>query len=162
MAITKEKKQQIIAKLQKIVEDAKSLVFVNFHGLPVAQATLLRNKLREKQIGYVVAKKTLIKKVLEQAKIKGQIPSLEGEIGIAYGEDLMSPAKEVYEFHKATNLLEIVGGTFQAEYLDKPAMLAIAQIPSREILYGKLANIINWPIRGLVIVLDQISATKKS
>lgn len=162
MAISKEKKELIVKKLKEVVDKAKSLVFVNFHGLKVSDATTMRNVLRGEGIGYIVAKKTLISRVLKGTSIAGELPILDGEIAVAYGDDDILPAKRIYDFQKQTgDALKIAGGVFEAKYLDARAMMEIASIPAREVLYGQFVNIINSPIQGLVIALDAI-AQKKS
>ena len=57
MALSKEKKAEIIEKLKKIVKDSVSIVFINFHSLPVTESGVIRKALREKGIGYTIAKK---------------------------------------------------------------------------------------------------------
>lgn len=160
MAITKEKKVEIIDKVKKAIADSQSVVFVNFAGLSVNEATILRQELRDNEVGYMVAKKTLLTKVFNESGIGGQLPNLDGEIAIAYGQDLVAPAKGIYGFKERTKKLDIVGGVFEGAFMDKGSMEEIAQIPSREILYGKLANVINSPIQGFVIALDQLAQSK--
>lgn len=161
MARTKAQKQEIIEKLKTIMGGAKTLVFVNFHGLTVEEGTTLRRALRKEGVSYFVAKKTLVEKALASKSYTGTQPALVGEFGLAYGEDLVSPARGVYEFQKKfKDKASIVGGVFDGTYKSKDEMVAIASIPSRETLYGMFANVINSPIQGLVMSLDQIS--KKS
>jgi len=57
MALTKEKKGEILNKLKDIFSNAESAVFVKFRGLPVADTSEMRNALREEGVGYFVAKK---------------------------------------------------------------------------------------------------------
>ena len=49
MSRTKEQKKEITEKLNGIVKDAISLVFVNIHGLKVADATVMRRKLKSER-----------------------------------------------------------------------------------------------------------------
>ena len=158
MARTKAQKKDIIEKLSKIMDGAKSLVFVNFHGLTVAEATEMRKALKKAGVSYFVAKKTLALKALEGHKYAGTQPALVGEFGLAYGDDQVAPARGIYEFQrKFKDKASIVGGVFDKAYMGKDEMTAIAAIPPRETLYGMLVNIINSPIQGLVIALDQMS-----
>lgn len=169
MAITKEKKSSIITRVKDIVSKGKTLVFVNFHGLTVAGVNDLRRLLREKGVGYYVAKKTLIKKAFAGASVEGSLPELEGEVAIAFlsggpteNEDILVPVKEVYGFHKKNaEVLKIIGGVFEGKFTDAGEMLALAKIPSREVLLGQLVNVINSPIQGLVIALDAIAKQKE-
>src|SRR3989344_7523513 len=100
MAISKQKKGEILSKLQKIVKDSASVVFINFHSLPVGESTVIRRALKAKGVGYTVAKKSLTKKVFSEAGLGGIMPDLPGELGIVYGVDPLDSSREVYEFQK--------------------------------------------------------------
>ncbi len=158
MARTKEQKQAILGKLKTIVNDAKSLVFVNMHGLKVADASVLRRKLKSEDVGFFVAKKTLTAKVLGEQKYTGTMPELVGEFGLAYGTDLVAPAREIYEFQKKLkDQVNIVGGVFENKYMSKDEMMTIALIPPLKTLHGMFVNLISSPIQEFVMALDQIS-----
>lgn len=162
MAITRARKEEIVSDLKSIFEEAKSVVFVHFHGLTVGDETAMRRKLKELGIHYIVAKKTLTKIALEQSSAKGEIPELVGEIAVAYGEDETGPAREIYSFGKQfKGAVEIAGGIFENKLQDKEQMNEIAQIPSLHVLHGMFVNVINSPIQGLAIVLDQIARKKQ-
>lgn len=162
MAINKEKKGEILSKLKKIVKDSASVVFINFHSLPVSESSNVRKELRSKGIGYTVAKKSLIKKAFEDSKLEGTMPDLPGELGIVYGIDALDPAREIYAFQKKLDKkVQIVGGVFEGKYMDLNAMLTVAQIPGLKTLQAQFVNLINSPIQRLVIGLNAI-AEKKS
>lgn len=161
MARTKVQKKEILEKLEGIMKDAQSMVFVNFHGLGVGDTTQVRRKLRDEKVGFFVSKKSLTKKALEGKKITGTLPELVGEVGLAYGVDLITPAREVYEFQKKfKNNISILGGVFEGKFMSKEEMLAIALIPSQKTLQAMFVNVINSPIQGFVMALDQIAKKK--
>ncbi len=161
MAISKNKKQEILEKTQKIFKNSNSVVFVNFHGLNVSDTTQLRNNLREEDSLYTVTKKTLVKKALEKISFKGDMPELGGELALAYGSDSIAPARGVYEFQKKNKEnIAILGGIFEGSFVDQEKMLAIAQIPSLQVLRGQFVNVINSPIQGFVIALSKIADKK--
>src|ERR1700750_2421259 len=119
MAISKEKKGEILSKLQKIVKDSASIVFINFHALPVTESSAIRKALREKGIGYTIAKKTLTKKALGEGGINGTMPALPGELGIVYGTDPIDSAREIYSFQKKLEKkVQIVGGVFEGKFMN--------------------------------------------
>lgn len=162
MARTKTEKKEILDKLEKIVKDAKTMVFVNFHGLNVGDTTQVRRKLRSENVNFFVSKKSLTRKALENHKIVGVLPELTGEVGLAYGQDLIAPAREINEFSKKyKGAVSILGGVFEGKYMTKDEMMAIALIPSQKTLHAMFVNVINSPIQGFVMALDQI-AKKKS
>ena len=158
MARTKTQKKEIIEKLDGIMGKSASLVFVNVHGLKVSDTTVMRRKLKSDGVGFFVAKKTLTAKALNDRKYAGTMPELVGEFGLAYGIDLVAPARGIYEFEKKhKGMVAIVGGVFESKYMSKEDMVAIASIPPLATLHGMFVNIINSPIQGFVMALDQIS-----
>lgn len=161
MAITKQKKQDILAKLTKEVAPAPSVVFAAFKGIPVLDITAFRKDLRSKAVGYYVAKKTLIRKAFAGGSVAGEMPELAGEVAVAYGDDQLAPAKGIYEFAKKNpEKMKILGGVFEGKFMNAAEMMTVAAIPGREALYGMFVNVINSPIQGLVIALDAIAKKK--
>jgi large subunit ribosomal protein L10 len=162
MAVSKEKKGEILKNLTQIIKDSASIVFLNFHGLPVGESSNIRKELRTKKIGYTVAKKTLTKKVLSEGGIKGQMPDMPGELGIVYGEDMIDPAREIYQFQKKLDKkLQIVGGVFEGRFMNQSEMMTVAQIPGLQTLHAQFVNLINSPIQGFVMALSEIAKTKE-
>jgi len=162
VAITKEKKEAILKKLEGIKDDAESLVFVGFNGLTVTESTAMRNKLRGENVGYFVAKKTLMSRVLKDA-FEGDMPELEGEVAVAYSTDAIAPAQNVKTFVKEYNdRVAILGGVFEGVYKNKEEMTEIASIPALPVLRGMFVNVINSPIQGLVLGLNAIAEKKNA
>lgn len=163
MAITRQKKETIVSKVADALSNAGSVVFVKFKGLPVKDTTEMRRKLRAAGAGYTVAKKTLVKRALADKNYAGDMPALDGEIAIAYGEDLIAPAREVNEFAKTRKeQLSIVGGVFEGRYMSASEMTAIATIPSRQVLIGQFVNLINSPIQRMAVVVSEIAKKKEA
>jgi large subunit ribosomal protein L10 len=160
MAITKEKKQTILAKLDQIKQDSASIVFVKFSELPGNDTVTMRAKLTEEGVGYYVAKKTLIKRSFADA-FEGEIPALDGEIAVAYSTDAIAPAQHIKTFMgQYKDKVAIVGGVFQGVYKDEAAMIEIASIPPLPVLRGMFVNVINSPIQGLAVALNAIAEKK--
>jgi large subunit ribosomal protein L10 len=161
MAITKEKKQDIIAKLDGVKTDSEAIVFVKFNGLGGNDTTAMRRDLREEGVEFFVAKKTLMKRSFDGV-FQGEMPELEGEIALAYSTDAITPAQKIKEYTgKYKDNLAIAGGVFQGVYKDASEMTEIASIPALPVLRGMFVNVINSPIQGLALGLNAI-AEKKS
>lgn len=163
MALTKDQKKEMVKELEDTITDSKSVVFVHSKGLPVNEANQMRSSLRESGSGYKVIKKTLLNLVLDKSKVDGDKPELEGEIAIAFGDDLTTPAQEVFSFQKKyKDSIKIVGGIFDHVFKNQIEMTEIAQIPGLKELRGMFVNVINSPLQGLVVALNQIAETKSS
>jgi large subunit ribosomal protein L10 len=160
MALTKNQKQEVLAGLQENLAGDQTIVFVSFKGLTVGETDKFRRQLREAGVGYKVAKKTLLGRVLDEKGLKGEMPTLEGEIGIAYSTDALAPAREVFEFSKGKQTPKIVGGVFAGEYADQARMMSIATIPSREVLLSQIAYLLKSPLQRLAIAVGQVSEKK--
>lgn len=163
MAITKAKKAEILKKLESVVKSASTLVFVGFKGLTVTDTTKMRRALKEKGVGYVVAKKTLMKRAFETMGYEGTLPELDGEVALAYGVDEIAPAQGVREFEKQhKEKLSILGGVFANIYRNKAEMTEIASIPALPVLRGMFAQLINSPRQRFAVVLSKVAETKTS
>lgn len=161
MAITRAQKGEVVEKLKKALKDAKSLIFVNFKGLSVSDTTTMRHALKKEGVSYLVTKKTLANQALDSHKFEGSKPELEGELALAWSEDLIAPARGVHSFQvKFPENLKIMGGVFEGKFMSAGEMIEIAKIPTLDVLRGKFVNIINSPIQRLVIGLNEISKTK--
>jgi large subunit ribosomal protein L10 len=161
MAITKAKKEDIVGKIEEAVKNAVSIVFVRFNKLTVADTSAMRKSLKGEGVGYYVAKKTLLKRVLGAKGYEGALPELPGEVAIAWSDtDATSPARGIYEHGKKHEGLSILGGVFEGGFRDAKEMTAIATIPPLPVLRGMFVNVINSPIQGLVIALDQVREKK--
>jgi large subunit ribosomal protein L10 len=92
---------------------------------------------------------------------EGTMPTLEGEIAVAYSADAITPAQKIQEYTtKYKDNLSIAGGIFQGVYKDAAEMTEIATIPALPVLRGMFLNVINSPIQGLVLGLNAIAEKK--
>ena len=146
--------------LGQAIKENRSLVFVNFHGLNVADETVLRRDLRNKDIKYKVSRKTLLGRAL-LGKAEGDVPELAGEVALAFSKDPTASAREIYNFQKThKGLLNILGGIFEGKFVGAERMMEIATIPSREVLLSKIAFLLNSPMQRLAIAVNEAAKTK--
>lgn len=163
MAVTKEKKKEVLEKIKGIISSSGSIVFAHFSGLGVSDEQAMRQALKAEGVGYTVMKKRLAKKAFAESSISGDIPELDGELALVYGEDQIAPARELNTFvKKYKDQISIIGGVFENKYMDQGEMMTIATIPSQNTLYGMFANVINSPIQGLVVALNEVANKKEA
>jgi large subunit ribosomal protein L10 len=161
MAITRQKKEEIVSKVADIVKNSSTIVFAKFTGLTVAEQSEMRKGLRKSDIGYTVAKKSLMRRAFDAASFEGTAPELDGEIAIAYGKDEIAPAREVAAFiKKFPEHLAFMGGVFGGKYMSREEIIGVASIPGMEALRGMFAQIINSPRQRFAVVLSKVAETK--
>ncbi len=160
MAITRQKKEEIVAKVADAVKSSSTIVFAKFTGLTVAEQSEVRKALRKVDVGYSVAKKTLVARAME-GKFEGTMPTLEGETAIAYGKDELAPARELAVFAKKfSEHLSLTGGVFGGKFVSREEIIAIAAIPGQDALRGMFAQLLNSPMQRFAVVLSKVAETK--
>jgi len=157
--LSKKNKELIIDDLVKKVKEKKVAVFSDFTGLSVAQISKLRRELRKQNAVYKVIKKTLLRIVLEKAGFdpKLLLQNFKGSCAVAIGFDSEIEApKIITKFAKAreNEKMKILGGLLDQSVLSKEQIVAIAFIPSKEVLLGQLAYVLASPITNLMGVLN--------
>jgi large subunit ribosomal protein L10 len=161
MAKTKNQKIEEVKTLSEIIKNSKSVVFVNFDKLQVADETKLRRALLSNDSNYRVVKKTLLSKAFEGSGVDGEMADMPGMIAIATSADLLAPAREVYNFQKEhKDNVKIVGGAFDGRFVGMEEMMSIATIPPVEVLHGMFANVINSPLQRFAVVLSEVAKVK--
>ncbi len=116
----------------------------------------MRKALLATGVGYTVAKKSLVRRALDAAKYEGSVPVLEGEIGLAYGEDELAPAREMAVFvKKFGEHLALAGGVFGGKFVDKEGITSIAAIPGMDALRAQFLQLINSPRQRFAVVLSE-------
>lgn len=165
MAISKDKKRDIVAKLTDAFKEASAVAFVSFSKLTVKDASRVRKELADAGVRYYVAKKTLIRLALKKHGYEGDVPELPGEVAVAWtagDADTTAPARGVYDLgKKLKGAIALIGGVFEDVFADAAKMTEIARIPSLGALRGMFANIINSPRARFAIALGEVAKTKK-
>ncbi|MDD3940769.1 MAG: 50S ribosomal protein L10 [Candidatus Pacebacteria bacterium] len=161
MALSKDKKSELIDKYSDILDKAKTLVYVKFKGLNVKDTEALRKKLYAENISYSVVKKTLWDRALTSKKIEGEKPEVGEEVAVIAGEDLLAPARLAHDFSKEhKESFSIIGGIFDGIFKDKQSMMEIATIPSREVLISQIAFLFKSPMQRLAIGINEVAKKK--
>ena len=151
-------KQPVVEEISANIKDAQSVVLVDYRGLTVDQDTQLRKSLRDAGITYKVYKNTMMNFAFKGTDFEGLAPFLEGPSAIAISTtDATAPARMLSEFAKKTPALEIKAGVVEGTVYDAAGMAKIADIPSREVLLGRLFGSLQSPIANLARILNQIA-----
>lgn len=155
-----EIKKQVVTDIVKKFQDAKSVAIVSYSGLTVEQVTNLRAQFRSAGVEYSVLKNTLVRRALAELNIEGLDEVLNGPSAFAFGmEDAVSPAKIINDFitKNKTEAIQFKAGLLGTEVMDKAQIVALADVPSREVLLSRLLGCLTNSIGSFVRVLDAIA-----
>jgi len=160
-----------IEAVKEIAADLKATdvyFFVDYRGLTFAESTELRARLTKADATLKVVKNTLAKIAATDAGVEGLTELLQGPTAIAYCHgDPVRVAKVIQDFIKEKKKAAIRGGKLQSSLLGSSEVERLATLPSREQLIAQvvgliaspltgLVNVLNGPIRNLVVVLGQV------
>ncbi|MDX9871793.1 MAG: 50S ribosomal protein L10 [Clostridia bacterium] len=149
-----EKKQQV-EEIKQCLNQAQSAIIVEYRGLTVAQVTQLRAKLRSARAEMKVLKNTLVKRAADEAGLTGLDSYLQGPTAWVFSnEDPVAGPKVLLEFAKAHDKLVVKGGILQNQAIALNGVVALANLPSREVLLARLLGSMQSPLTGMANVLQ--------
>ena len=158
MSASKEARIELSGVIKEKIQDAKSVVFVKFSGLTVAEDTELRNEFRKANVEYKVLKNTLIRRAFNELGVDSFDADLNGTTAVAFGSDETGASKIVIDnAKKYDNKLVAKSAYVNGAYVDKKGVEALASIPSKDALYSMLAGTLSGFVRGLAVALNRVA-----
>ena len=161
MSANLEIKKELVKGLTEQLSTAKSMVFVNYSGITVAEDTALRKEFRENGVTYKVFKNRLLIRALNELGIQGyDAKLLEGTTAVAFSEDEVAPAKIFCKHAKELQKMEVKFGIVNSEIMDKAQIEALSKIPDKNTLIAMLLGQLQAPVSALARALNAIGETK--
>jgi large subunit ribosomal protein L10 len=155
--MNREQKAAVIEEITAQIQESEAVFAVDYRGISVVQAAELRGKLRDADATLRVVKNTLTERAADSAGAEALKPLLEGPTALTFVRgDSAGAAKAVADFARATNLLPFKGGLMNGQPLTPEQVVAIARLPSRDVLNAQLVNIVASPLTGLVTSLSNL------
>jgi large subunit ribosomal protein L10 len=146
LAITREKKEQLVARYVELMSRSNAVFLTDYRGLSVSRMEELRSKIREAGGSYAVVKNTLVLRALEEAGLPVSNDLLAGPVGVGFAhEDVPPLAKTLVDFAKDSDILEIKGGIMEGRILDANEVRAVGNLPPREVVLAQLLGVISQP-----------------
>lgn len=159
MAITKERKQELVAQYADLLERSQALIVTDYQGLNVAQITHLRGQIREANGAYFVTKNTLIHLVMERKGLSPPQEWLEGPTAISFCfDEVPAIAKAIADYAEESEVLKIKGALLGDRVVDGKAVKVLANLPPTEILQAQVLGVLTAPMSGLVGALSGVLA----
>jgi len=149
-------KQSILNELRARMKGAQFLIVTDYKGLDVAGMSQLRSKLRGVQAEFHVVQNSLVRLVAKDLGQAGLEPGLTGPSAMISGSgDVAQAAKVLRDFIKEKEKPVIKIGALQGAILSAQDVKTLADLPSREQLYGMLVGTLAAPMQRLVGTLNQ-------
>jgi large subunit ribosomal protein L10 len=156
LAITKERKIELITHYSEWVKRSKALVLTQYVGLTMKDIDGLRAKVRENGGEFHIIKNTLAKLAFEQAGLQVLQGQFEGSTAIVFAFiDAPATVKTVTDFAKSSEFLKIKGGYLEKQALTPDGVKALAELPPLPVVRGQLLGTLLAPASKLVRTLAE-------
>lgn len=158
MALSRDKKNQVIDEVSDLLADAKLVVVARYPGTSVKAMQQLRTLARENGTTVRVIKNRLFKQALaSNDKFKDlDTGLLSGQLIYAFNsDDEVAPAQSLAQFAKQEPQIEFVGGlSGDGQLLAAEDIKILSALPTKDQLRGQLVRVIASPLSGLVGVMN--------
>ncbi len=157
MSANFEAKKLVVEEITSKIKASKSVVFVDYNKLTVAEVSELRNKCREAGCEYKVYKNTLVRKAFNELGYNQFDEALNGPTAIAFSADEVTAAKLMTKAAKDYDGKIVLKCAFSDNaYVDKKGVEALATMPSREELVAKMLGSMQAPLSNFAGVLTNL------
>ena len=155
MPISKQEKEELLQLLKEKMGSAQIVILADYKGINVDEITKLRRKMRDSGNEFRIAKNTIIKLAAKELNMEGLDAHLLGSTALAIGyTDPVSPAKVLYDFIKEFKKIEVKAAVLDGQLIEAEQVKALANLPSREVLLGKVLGGMQSPMYGFAGVLQ--------
>lgn len=155
-----EKKKQMVADLSERIKNSCAGVVVDYKGINVEDDTKLRRELREAGVEYSVVKNSILGRAAQDAGLEGLDSVLEGTTAIATSaDDYVASARILQKYADSHDNFSLKSGYLDGEVISMEKLIALAKLPSREVLLATVCSVFNAPIaafaRGVQAIVDK-------
>ena len=158
-----ELKAPIVQEISELLDGATAAVLVDYRGITVDKDTQLRKELRNNGVTYRVYKNTLLNIAMKGTPFEALSGDLNGPTAIAVTKkDATVPARIISTFDKKGETIQLKAGVVDGTYYDQKGINAVALIPGRDVLLGRLLGSMKAPITNFARVLKQVAEKKEA
>jgi large subunit ribosomal protein L10 len=155
--LDKTRKAAVIDEVAAQIQEAEAIFAVDYRGISVPQAAVLRTQLREANATFRVTKNTLTERAADKAGAEGLKEHLKGPTALTLVRgDAAAAAKAIADFNRANGILTFKGGWMNGAPLSADEITAISRLPSRDVLYGRLVGMVASPLTGLAAGMNNL------
>ena len=153
-----ELKKELVESIKAELKDAKSIIFVDYRGITVAEDTAMRKEFRENGVTYKVFKNRLLVRALNDLGYTDYDPKMfEGTTAVAFANDEVAPARIFCKYANELKKMAVKFGIVNGQIIDQAKVEELSKIPSKEVLIAMLLGTLNAPVSALARALNAIA-----
>lgn len=170
MALTKDKKREVVDEVSELLASSRLTVVAKYQGTSVKSMQQLRREARDGGTKIKVVKNRLVKKALETNDTLNELDTsaLNGQLLYAFNDsDEVAPAQSLSQFAKTNPSIEFVGAiTADGKFMAADEVKILAGLPSKDELIAQVVATLGSPLNNVMgglsgnlhSLLDGISA----
>ena len=153
MALSRDKKNTLVAEMSANLKDAKMTAFAEYKGLSVADIQELRKEAREANVTIKVVKNRLVRVAMKEIKALKDTDTelLKGQLIYAISsEDEIAAAQVLGKFAKTHPDLKLVGAFNEdGSVMGKEEVTTLADLPGKDQLIGQIVETLLSPLHAI-------------
>ncbi len=153
-----EKTQEIVNKFQ----ESKSVVFVDYLGLTVAEVSDLRTRLHNEGCEMKVVKNNILRRAAKEVGYEGLDEFLVGPSAVAFSKDATNASKIMFNFAKENETLKIKAGVVDGKYVNAKDLKVLASLPDKNGMIAMLLSVLQAPIRNLACAVKAVAEKQEN
>lgn len=151
MAISKERKNELVAQYAEWLKNSKAVVITEYSGLTMKQLDDLRSKTRDAGGEFHIVKNTLGRVAFQQAGLKIPEGFLEGSTAVAFAfQDAPAMAKTITEFARTSDFVKVKGGYLTGNPIQAEDVKALSELPPLPVMRARVLGVLMAPASQLV------------
>lgn len=170
MAITKNKKKELLEQYIQDLWDSASVYVINQNAIPVGVSTEIRREMKQVDAKFNVVRKRLFLKAVEESGLPAVgLDDLQWAVVAVFAKNEdFSPLKLISKYSKefeksgSNSSLGFLGAWLEKEWKDWSYVSELANIPSREELLSKFAYLLKYPIQSFAATLNEVAKKTES
>lgn len=163
MSANRDAKAELVESMKEKIKNAKSIVVVNYGGVTVEEDTVLRQTFRANNVDYKVYRNRLVLRALTDLGYDVKEEMLQGtnSVAISYDDETAGP-RIIKKFIKDNKKMEFRFGLINGQIFDNKGIEKIASLPSKPALIGQLLSVLNGPMRGVCVALNEVAKKEEN
>jgi large subunit ribosomal protein L10 len=156
LAISKERKQELVDQYKSWAEASKGMFVTDYIGLSTKEMDELRGRVREAGGEFHIVKNTLTKIAFQEFGLDLPEDLFVGTSAIGFAfEDAPSVAKAISEFAKESEFVKVKGGFLGKETMSEAEIDALGNLPPLPVLRAQILGTIMAPASKLTRLIGE-------
>jgi len=146
-------------RIKNTLKGAEAVFIIKYSGLSSPDMSSLRLTLKSSKADLFVVKNSVARRALKNSGLDTLVKNIDGPCGLIFvSDEPVVASKIICDFWKDHEKMKLEGGSLKGKILEAKDIQSMAKLPSKDVLRAQVVMVLNSPISGLAIALNQILA----